>query len=709
MKDAEAAAVTIQDMPVEWLRRYASALEAISEAGRIFASEQEFDKLAPVVTEACMRICEAQVGGMVSRVGPHGQEACVLVAEPGATPRIFEGVKLPPASALISAEITRIADATRDDRFRPSAPRHGLPAAIPPLVSALTIPIRSPSGEGQGGLFFGHPAPGRFTAEHERLLAAIARHAGGALENATFVNEYRVSALANARLAAIVQSSDDAIVSKDLNGVIESWNKGAERMFEYSAEEIIGKPVTLLIPADRPHEEDEILERLRKGEPIDHFETIRRTKSGRQIHVSVTISPIRDAEGRIVGASKVARDITEQKLIEAAREQLLGAERAARAEAERHSRMKDEFLATLGHELRTPLNAVMGWAQLLLRRKPADPEIGHGLEVIERNSRQQAQLIEDLLDMGRIVSGQLRLDVQAVDLRTVIESALEAIRPAADAKGIRLHKVIDSNAGVVSGDPGRLHQIVWNLVSNAVKFTSKNGRVEVLLTRVNSHLEMAVADTGEGIAPDFLPYVFDRFRQGDSSLTRGKSGLGLGLAIVKHLVELHGGTVSAQSEGLGKGATFRVDLPIRVAHPSSVPPPYAQSAPSEISLRGLTVLVVDDELDARELVRRMLEDAGAQVQTAASAQEAIMAIQQAPPDLLLSDIGMPYEDGYSLIRRLRKLPADKGGNTAAVALTAFARTDDRRNSLLAGFQMHVPKPVDARELVTVVASVTRRV
>jgi len=288
-----------------------------------------------------------------------------------------------------------------------------------------------------------------------------APHPGAA---ASRVSALESPELLNARLPPIVQSSDDAIVSKDLDGVVKTWNPGAERMFGYTGAEMIGQPIRMIIPSDRSDEETDILARLRRGERVDHFETIRRTKTGRLINVSVTISPLRDASGRVVGASKVARDITERKRIEAEREQLLGAERSARSEAERHSRMKDEFLATLGHELRTPLNAILGWAALLRTPDAPGTDLAHGLSVIERNARLQAQLIEDLLDMSRIVSGKLRLNVETVELAPIINAALEAVRPAADAKGIRLHRVMDSRPGAVSGDPNRLQQIMWNLL-----------------------------------------------------------------------------------------------------------------------------------------------------------------------------------------------------------------------------------------------------
>jgi PAS domain S-box-containing protein len=417
-------------------------------------------------------------------------------------------------------------------------------------------------------------------------------------------------------------------------------------------------------------------------------------------------------DGEIKRFSGVVADITPSKLAAEERERLLESERAARAEAERTSRMKDEFLATLSHELRTPLNAILGWAQVLRSETPTAEDLVQGLSTIERNARAQTQIIEDLLDMSRIISGKVRLDIMRIDLVTVLEQAIETVRPAAAARGIRLQPTLDRRVGPISGDPNRLQQVFWNLLSNAIKFTPRNGRVQILLERVNSHLEVSVVDSGEGIAPEFLPHVFDRFRQQDASTTRRHGGLGLGLAIVKQLVELHGGTVAAHSRGMGEGATFRVALPLRVIEPEEVEErrhPQADFAPlaapeASIRLDGVTVLVVDDEPDARGLVKRLLQDRQARVLTAGRASEALALLRSERPDVLVSDIGMPEEDGYTLIRKVRALDAGSGGLTPAIALTAYARAEDRMKAILAGFQMHVSKPVEAAELLTMVAS-----
>jgi PAS domain S-box-containing protein len=548
----------------------------------------------------------------------------------------------------------------------------------------------------------------------------------GRVWNFRDVTQRHESDLIPRRLAAIVESSDDAIIGKDLNSIITSWNQGAERIFGYSAEEMIGTSIVRLIPPERQGEEEEILSCLKRGERFEHFETVRITKEGRQLHVSLTVSPIKDANGRVVGASKIARDITDRKLSEEAlrearkiaeaanadRKRLLESERAARSEAERANHMKDEFLATLSHELRTPLNAVLGWAAALRAGHSLTEELEQGLETIERNARVQAQIIEDLLDMSRIISGKVRLDVQRLDLPAVVAEAIDTVRASASAKGVRLQAIIDPLNTPVTGDPNRLQQVFWNLLSNAIKFTPKGGRVQVLLERVDSHVEVSVIDTGEGISPEFLPYIFNRFQQADASTTRRHGGLGLGLAIVKQLVELHGGSVRVKSSGIGKGATFIVSLPVTVLHPLQEPweRGHPQSKPRDlpsipaISLDNVNVLVIDDELDARNLLKLLLESAGAVVYLASSAEQGMEHLLTKSVDVLICDIGMPDVDGYSLMRRIRALDDGQKSEVAAVALTAYARLEDRTEAMRAGFQNHLPKPVEPAELLAVVHS-----
>jgi PAS domain S-box-containing protein len=669
------------------------------------------------------------------------------------------------------------------------------------------------------------------------------------------VTERYLAETTSRRLAAIVESSDDAIIGKDLNSIITNWNFGAERIFGYTAEEIVGTSIMRLIPAERQEEEREILSRIRRGERLDHFETIRVAKDGRRLNISITVSPIKDSAGHVIGASKVARNITERKnaeereqklLAEAAtanakfraffeqgplfagimaldgtmieanrllleacgytkeqvvgkpfwecpwwnksvalmdqiktavaetatgqtfqaempyfvadgsqrmmsllvlpirnekghtvflaptgtditdlkraeseRDNLLQAERTARSTAERASLLKDEFLATLSHELRTPLNGILGWSQVMQQANSGPEVIAQGLEVIERNARAQSEIIEDLLDMSRIISGKVRLDVQRLDLSSLVQSAVETARPTAETKGIRLQTVIDPlNGVVVSGDINRLQQVLWNLLSNAVKFTPRGGRIQVLLERVDSHLEVSVIDTGEGIKPEFLPFVFDRFRQADASTTRRHGGLGLGLSIVKQLVELHGGSVRVNSGGAGQGSTFVIALPFAVLHgrPETeterrhprLTPKRLGTADVDVDIKGIRVLLVDDEKDARALVTNLLENCHAVVTSVESANDAVTLLQESKFDLLISDIGMPGEDGYSLIKRVRSLGPSAGGSIPAIALTAYARFEDRVKAIAAGFQMHVAKPVEPIELITMVAAAVGR-
>jgi len=388
--------------------------------------------------------------------------------------------------------------------------------------------------------------------------------------------------------------------------------------------------------------------------------------------------------------------------------------RAAQAEGEQASRMKDEFLATLSHELRTPLNAILGWSQLI-RQRPDPQMIEEGLSIIERNTRVQVQLIEDLLDMSRIISGKLRLEFEMIDVATFIDAAIETVEPTAKAKGVELRKVVGRGSNHVAGDANRLQQVIWNLLSNAIKFTPAGGHVEVRAERRKSEVAISVSDSGLGIKPDFLPHVFERFRQADGSTTRPQGGLGLGLAIVKNLVELHGGTVEAHSAGEHQGSTFTILLPAaaRIDHQSDhrLRPPDAISKAPDLgreSLSGLKVLVVDDEPDARDLLRRLLERRQATVITAGSAIDGLQLLEQEKPDVLVSDIGMPLVDGYEFIAQIRSLGADRGGHLPAIALTAFARAEDRARALRSGYTVHMAKPVEPANLIAIVASVAGR-
>ena len=679
-------------------------------------------------------------------------------------------------------------------------------------------------------------------------------------------------------LARVFESSDDAIVSKDLNGIITSWNPAAVRMFGYTEAEAVGRSIRMIVPQELQSEEDDVLAKIRSGGKVDHYQTTRQRKDGSRVQISLTVSPIYDSSGTIVGASKIARDVTDHELLATAlREQaatgekiaevgaivastldrdaivqkvtdiatelthaefgaffynvhdpqtgdaytlytLSGASRDAFAgfpqprstaifaptfhgegavrlddvtkdprygrsapyygmpqghlpvrsylavpvkgrngevlgglffghsqtgvfeerherlasgvaawaavalenarlydEARNANRMKDEFLAVLSHELRTPLNAIVGYARLLRGNILFGEQAERGLETLERNATWLTQIVEDVLDVSRIVSGKIRLDVQPVELPLIIDNAIATVQPAADAKGVRLHALIDPGAGPVSGDPDRLQQVIWNLVSNAVKFTPKGGRIQVRLERINSHVDIVVSDSGIGIRPEFLPYVFDRFRQAESGTTRKTGGLGLGLAIVRHIVEMHGGTVLAASPGDGQGATFRVRLPLMIVHQERIDARREHPRTERLDrlepladLEGTHVLAVDDEEDALTLLRVVLEAAGATVTTLDSPAAALERLASIKPDVLVVDLGMPDMDGFELISRIRASAPPDVRNVPAAALTAFARSEDRTKALRSGFEMHLAKPVDPGELVASIVTLVRR-
>jgi len=516
--------------------------------------------------------------------------------------------------------------------------------------------------------------------------------------------------------------SDYAIFMLDVNGLVASWNVGAQRIKGYAADEIIGKHFSVFYPrdvVDSGWPEHELREASLTGRFVDTGWRIR--KDGSAFWANVTITAMRDDSGRLLGYAKLTRDLTERRRVEAIevaiqqREEILDAERNARMSAQRATRLKDEFLATLSHELRTPLSAILGWTQVLLRGPAANPaETRRAIEVIDRNARAQVQLIDDLLDLSRIMTGKLRLDVQQVAIADVVQAAIDSAGPSAAAKDIRLVRVLDPARAIVSGDAGRLQQVVWNLLTNAIKFTPKGGRVQVLLQRVNSHVELSVSDTGIGIPASFLPQVFDRFSQRDSSSTRSHGGLGLGLAICRQLVELHGGSIRAASPGEGQGSTFYVELPVSImqvevererTHPTSEP--HDQEAVAIPRLDGVHAFVVDDEPDARELLQRVLQDQGATVSVFESAQAALAALATSRPSVIVSDVGMPEMDGHQMMRALRATEP-RESRIPALALTAFARAEDRKRALLAGFQAHLAKPFDVAEFVLLVADLVGR-
>ena len=439
----------------------------------------------------------------------------------------------------------------------------------------------------------------------------------------------------------------------------------------------------------------------------------------KEMQQSARIAPLVEAD-RVVGTITIINDVTERVTREDALVQALASEKSARAEAEAANRAKEEFLATVSHELRTPLNAVLGWVQILKSNKAVNEAAGHALDTIERNARAQAKLIDDILDTSRIITGKLRLDVRPLNLASVIEETVDTVRPAASAKSIQLEVALDSRDGWIFGDPYRLQQIIWNLLFNAIKFTPEGGRVEVRLQRADGKAEVTVSDTGQGISAEFLPHVFDRFRQANSTTTRRHGGLGLGLAIVRALVELHGGSVCADSQGEGRGAEFTVKLPLMAATSAEGAAAQNDPPPAETACAGMScaaaslprldqvrVLVVDDESDAREMLSVILSQCGAEVKTAATSYEALEVLEHWRPEVLVSDIGMPEEDGYSLINKVRSLEPERGGLIPAVALTGYGSPEDRLRLISAGFQAHIIKPVELEKLAVAIADLTR--
>ncbi|HTV79965.1 MAG TPA: PAS domain S-box protein [Steroidobacteraceae bacterium] len=513
-----------------------------------------------------------------------------------------------------------------------------------------------------------------------------------------------------------------AIFMLDANGRIATWNDGAQRIKGYTAEEIIGKHFSVFYPEDVRESgwpDHELHVAAERGSFQDTGWRVR--KDGTTFWANVTITALRDDTGRLMGFAKLTRDLTESKRVEAIeranqhREEMLDAERSARMTAQRSTRVKDEFLATLSHELRTPLSAIRGWTQVLLKGHSTPEQQRRAIEVIDRNARAQVQLIDDLLDLSRIITGKIRLDLHQVSLLNIVEAAVDSARPAAETKGIKLKAILGSGNDIVNADGSRLQQVIWNLLTNAIKFTPKGGQVQVLLQRVNSHLELSVSDTGIGIPASFLPHVFERFSQRDSSTTRKFGGLGLGLAICKQLVELHGGAIRAASQGEGKGSTFYVELPVSIVQPDDqgierVHPtaePHRTEIVSLPRMDGVDIFVVDDEPDARELLRTVLEEQGARVTSFGSAQEALAVLKTTRPTVLICDVGMPHMDGYQFIRALRA-EEPRNQRIPALALTAFARAEDRKRSLVAGYQAHLAKPFDVGELVLVIADLVGR-
>ncbi|HEY9650466.1 MAG TPA: PAS domain S-box protein, partial [Coleofasciculaceae cyanobacterium] len=502
-----------------------------------------------------------------------------------------------------------------------------------------------------------------------------------------------------------VENTPMAVIEWDREFQVTRWGGAAEEIFGWQAEEVIGKPLADLrmVVEEDIEKVTQVSRRLMSGEePYVFSSNCNYTKHGDIVHCEWYNSSLRDQSSRMVSVLSLVLDVTDKKQAEVERNQLLLQEQAAREAAESANRIKDEFLAVLSHELRSPLNPILGWSKLLRSRQLDEHRAEHALETIERNAQMQAQLINDLLDVSRILRGKLSLNANSVDLVSTIQAAMETVRLAADAKSIQIHTRFEPEVGRVWGDSGRLQQVIWNLLSNAVKFTPQGGRVDIQLTRLDAHARITISDTGKGIHPDFLPYVFDHFRQEDAATTRRFGGLGLGLAIVRHLVELHGGTVQVNSLGEGHGATFTVELPL-MPHQSTTKPETKPSRQS-LDLKGIQILVVDDDDSTREFLTFLLELHGAKVLAMASADKAMTTLAQFKPDVLLSDIGMPDVDGYTLMRQVRALPPEQGGEIRAIALTAYAGEIDYQQAMAAGFQKHIPKPVEPDKLVEAIAS-----
>ena len=505
-------------------------------------------------------------------------------------------------------------------------------------------------------------------------------------------------------LSAIVESADDAIVSKTLQGIITSWNKSAERIFGYKADEIIGKPVLMIIPQELQDEETLILSKIRNGDRVDHFETVRLRKDGSRVDVSLTVSPIRTPDGTIIGASKIARDITDKKRAEHERQLLLKAAEDARHEAEMANRAKDNFLALLSHELRTPLHSMRGWLSMLSNGLLNDQQRERALEVILRGIDSQNALIEDLLDVSRIVSGKMSIAHEKISLVSVLSNVIEQMRPLTVEHQIELLPEIDTRVDEMIGDPVRLQQIISNLINNAIKYTPPGGRINVTLKRQDQNAEIEVKDTGVGIAPEMVARIFERFEQGDNSSRRTFGGLGLGLTIAKHLAELHGGSIKAHSRGEGMGATFTLTLPLVKTLVTSHRDSFHSLTPDKenVPLSHLKVLIVEDDVDSLEMLRLVLENSGAEVTSVDRSQKAVEELGRNQFDVMISDLGLPGMDGHDLIREIRGPLGINADDLPAIALSGYVAEDDRHRSLSNGFQMHLQKPLDISTLASTI-------
>jgi PAS domain S-box-containing protein len=520
------------------------------------------------------------------------------------------------------------------------------------------------------------------------------------------------------QLSFHVESSPLAVVEWDSDFRVSRWSESAERLFGWKADEVIGKHVNewRFVFADDVDAVALVTNRQREGVEVQGVQRNRNyTRDGSILFCEWYNSVLSDDRGKFVSVLSLVLDVTARQSAEEERAASLLRERDARRHAEEADRLKDEFLATLSHELRTPLTSILGWASMIRNGEVEGSNVARAIETIERNARSQARLIDDLLDVSRIITGNLRLDLHPLNLAPIVHAALDALRPTADVKGIRLQTQFEPEECLVKGDSNRLRQVIWNLLSNAIKFTQRGGSVNIDLNCVESTARLRVLDTGDGIAAEFLPYVFDRFRQAEGSISRKQGGLGLGLAVARHLVELHGGTIGAESEGLGRGSAFTVDLPLAQerrdparAEERKLEVERRRSRSGVIRLDGLHVLLVEDDDDSRKLVGTMLKRYGARVSSTKSVKEALSVFDGELPDVLISDIGMPDEDGYQLIRKLRARPPEQGGLIPAIALTGYASRKDRERALAAGYHQHMAKPIEQADLMTAIAALVGR-
>jgi PAS domain S-box-containing protein len=568
---------------------------------------------------------------------------------------------------------------------------------------------------------YGPSETGVFESHYTPLLDDTGSVAGGIAVITDITTRKQAEEAAHTayrQLSFHVESSPLAVVEWDSDFRVSRWSESAERLFGWKADEVIGKHVNewRFVFADDVDAVALVTNRQREGVEVQGVQRNRNyTRAGTVLFCEWYNSVLRDDREKLVSVLSLVLDVTARQSAEEERAASLLRERDARRHAEEADRLKDEFLATLSHELRTPLTSILGWASMIRSGEVEGSNASRAIETIERNARSQARLIDDLLDVSRIITGNLRLDLHPLNLAPIVHAALDALRPTADVKGIRLQTKFEPDECLVKGDPNRLRQVIWNLLSNAIKFTQRDGTVNIDLKCVESTARLTVSDTGDGIAAEFLPYVFDRFRQAEGSISRKQGGLGLGLAVARHLVELHGGTISAESEGLGHGSAFTVDLPLAQerrdparAEERSRELDRRRSRSGVIKLDGLHVLLVEDDDDSRKLLSTMIKRYGARVTSTKSVKEALSVFDGELPDVLISDIGMPDEDGYELIRRLRARPPEQGGLIPAIALTGYASRKDRDRALTAGYQQHMAKPIEQVDMMAAIAALVGR-